>query len=193
VRSLFSALDPARLDLVGKAIALAEFEDTHRFCGRCGAPTVASTAERAKRCPSCGLTFHPRIPPAVITLVERDGRMLLARNSRFKNGVFSAVAGFVEVGESLEQAAIREVREEVGVEVGELRYFGSQPWPFGHSLMVGFFARHLVGDIAVDGDEIAEADWFGPDRLPPLPPHISIARKMIDAFLRHGGAPGPRL
>jgi NAD+ diphosphatase len=191
VRSLFGSLDHARLDLVGHAIALTEFEATHRFCGRCGAPTVTSPVERAKRCPGCALSFYPRIPPAVITLVEREGRILLARNARFKNGVFSAVAGFVEVGESLEQAAIREVREEVGVEVDDLRYFGSQPWPFGRSLMVGFFARHLSGDIAVDGVEIAEADWFEPDRLPPLPPPISIARKMIEAFLRQGGAPAP--
>jgi NAD+ diphosphatase len=183
VRSLFGSLDPLTLDLVGKAIAIAEFETTHRFCGRCGAPMVASLTERAKRCPDCALSFYPRIPPAVITMIAREGRLLLARSSRFKSGVFSAVAGFVEVGESLEQAAIREVREEVGVEIGGLRYFGSQPWPFGRSLMVGFFAEHLSGEIVVDGEEIVEAHWFDLDRLPLLPTPVSIARKMIDAYI----------
>jgi NAD+ diphosphatase len=183
VRSLFGVLDEPTLDWIGRALAIVEFETTHRFCGRCGAPTEPVSGERAKRCSACELSFYPRIPPAVITLVERDGKLLLARSARFKAGMFSAVAGFVEVGESLEQAAIREVHEEVGVVVGDLRYFGSQPWPFGRSLMVGYFARHLSGEIAVDGNEIVEADWFDLERLPLLPPPISIARKLIEAFL----------
>jgi NAD+ diphosphatase len=119
----------------------------------------------------------------VITLVERDdGRILLARNASFPSGMFSAVAGFVEVGESLEQAACREVAEEVGIQIDRLRYFGSQPWPFGRSLMIGFFAKYASGEVTVDGTEIAEARWFAPDGLPVLPPQISIARRMIDAW-----------
>jgi NAD+ diphosphatase len=183
VRALLGVLPDAVLEVVGRAIALVEFEALHRFCGRCAAATEPASGERARRCPSCGVVFHPRIPPAVITLVERDdGRILLARNARFPAGMFSAVAGFVEVGESLEQAACREVAEEVGVRIDRLRYFDSQPWPYGRSLMIGFFARYVSGEIAVDGTEIAEARWFPPDGLPILPPRISIARRLIDAW-----------
>jgi NAD+ diphosphatase len=128
------------------------------------------------------LTFHPRIPPAVIVLVEQEGRLLLARGANFPPGRFSAVAGFVEIGESLEDAARREVQEEVGVRITDLRY-SSQPWPFGHSLMIGFHARYDGGELRPDGVEIAEADWFRHDALPQLPPRISIARRMIEHFL----------
>jgi len=198
-RALFAELDEATLEIVGRAIALVDFETTHRFCGRCASRTASGGAapptvtagsvsvpplgEHARHCPNCGLTFYPRIPPAVIVLVERDGRLLLARSPRFRPGMFSAVAGFVEMGESLEQAAMREVKEEVGIDVADLRYFASQPWPFGRSLIVAFFAQHAGGDLAVDGSEISQADWFDLDRLPLLPPKISIARRMIDAFV----------
>jgi len=183
VRSLFSVLDEGLLNVVGRSMAVVEFETTHRFCGRCGTATVPLVGERAKTCPRCQLSFYPRIPPAVITLIEHEGRLLLARSARFRAGMFSAVAGFVEIGESLEEAAIREVREEVGVEIGDLRYFGSQPWPFGRSLMVGYFGRYLGGEIQVDGNEIVEAAWFDLDHLPLLPPPLSIARKLIDSFI----------
>jgi NAD+ diphosphatase len=171
------------LNFVGKAIALTEFEVMHRFCGRCATPTEPSALERARRCPRCGATFHPRIPPAVITVIERGDQILLARSARFTSGVFSAVAGFVETGETLEEAVAREVKEEVGVEIDQLRYFGSQPWPFGRSLMIAFFARYRAGEIAVDGEEIVEAAWFELDHLPKLPPSISIARKLIDSLV----------
>jgi NAD+ diphosphatase len=192
VRSLFSVLDEAQLHVVGRSMAIVEFETTHRFCGRCATATVPIVGERGKACPRCSLTFYPRIPPAVITLIEHEGRLLLARSARFKTGMFSAVAGFVEIGESLEEAAIREVREEVGVEIGDLRYFASQPWPFGRSLMVGYFGRYLGGDIQVDGNEIVEAAWFDLEHLPLLPPPLSIARKLIDSFIarRLGDVPG---
>jgi NAD+ diphosphatase len=183
VRALLGGLHEAALEVVGRAIALVEFEALHRFCGRCAAATEPAPGERARRCPTCGAVFHPSIPPAVIILVESDdGRILLARNASFPPGMFSAVAGFVEVGESLEQAACREVAEEVGVQIDRLRYFGSQPWPFGRSLMIGFFAHHASGEVTVDGTEIAEARWFPPDGLPILPPRISIARRLIDAW-----------
>lgn len=196
VRALFSSLPEPSLHLVGRAIACLEFEEQHRFCGRCGAPTEpqtllaagqdASAVERARVCKSCTLTFHPRIPPAVIVLVERGSRLLLARGANFPPGRFSAVAGFVEIGESLEQAARREVREEVGVEIANLRYFGSQPWPFGHSLMIGFRADYAEGELRPDGLEIVEADFFERNALPFLPPPLSIARQMIDEFLGRG-------
>ena len=191
-RRLFADLPEATLHLVGRAIACVEFEETHRFCGRCATPTQPGplpmpskpgiAIERVRVCPGCGLTFHPRIPPAVIVLVQRGTQLLLARGPNFPPGRFSAVAGFVEIGESLEQAARREVREEVGVTIAELRYFASQPWPFGHSLMVAFHAEHAGGELRADGVEIVEARWFERDALPLLPPPISIARKLIDNF-----------
>ena len=190
VRALFTVLPASMLEIVGRAIALVEFEIMHGFCGRCAGATEAAPGERARHCPACGATFHPRIPPAVIAVVARDdGRILLARSARFPPGMFSAVAGFVETGESLEQAVCREVAEEVGVRIDNLRYFGSQPWPFGRSLMVGYFAHHAGGEILVDGTEIVDARWFAPDQLPMLPPPISIARKLIDAWIARGGEP----
>jgi len=190
-RPLFADLPEAVLHMVGRAIACVEFEETHRFCGRCGTPTEPGSLkssptviERQRVCPNCSLSFHPRIPPAVIVLIERGAQLLLARGANFPPGRFSAVAGFVEIGESLEQAAQREVREEVGVEIRDLRYFASQPWPFGHSLMIGFSAQYAGGELRADGSEIVEAAWFDRDALPLLPPPVSIARKMIDAFLK---------
>ena len=184
LRALFDRLSLPVLDTVGRALALVEFEVMHRHCGRCGLPTEPVPRERAKRCPAGHGTFHPRIAPAVIILVTRGDEMLLARNGEWPAGRFSTVAGFVEPGESLEEAARREVHEEVGVNVDALTYFGSQPWPFGRSLMLGFFGAYAGGDIRVDGTEIAEADWFSATRLPPkLPPPVSIARRLIDTFL----------
>jgi NAD+ diphosphatase len=184
VRTLLGVFSEATLEVVGRAIAVVEFETMHRFCGCCANPTQPIAGEWARRCPACLATFRPHIPPAVIVVIGRDdGRILLARSPGFPAGMFSAVAGFAEIGESLEQAARREVKEEVGVEIDDLRYFGSQPWPFGRSLMIGFFAHHTSGEIVVDGTEITEARWFSLDHLPALPPPISIARRMIDAWM----------
>ncbi|WP_437836952.1 NAD(+) diphosphatase [Sorangium sp. So ce1153] len=193
VRSLFSELPEPTLHILGIALAGVEFAETHRHCGRCGTATEPGAAApdghepsagaQTRRCPSCGLSAHPRIAPAVIVLVEREDRVLLARSARFPPGRFSAVAGFVEIGESLEQAAAREVGEEVGVQIRGLKYFGSQPWPFGRSLMIGFSATYAGGSLTPDGHEIVEADWFSRDRLPDLPPKVSIARRLIDAFV----------
>lgn len=170
--------------VAGRAVQLVAWRQTHRFCGRCGVATVDVPGERAMRCPQCRLMLFPRLAPAVITLVTRpDGRALLGRNANFPIPMFSCLAGFVEPGETLEQAVAREVHEEVGVRVQRIRYQGSQPWPFPHSLMIGFRAEWASGDIAVDGTEIAEADWFAPDDLPPIPPKLSIARTLIDAWL----------
>jgi NAD+ diphosphatase len=189
-RALFAEFSEPTVHMLGRAIACVEFEQNHHFCGRCATPTTrtgvapgADPNERVRVCPNCGLTFHPRIPPAVIVLVEHDGRLLLARGANFPPGRFSAVAGFVEIGESLEEAARREVQEEVGVRIADLRYFSSQPWPFGHSLMVGFHARYDGGELRPDGVEIVEADWFPREALPQLPPPISIARRLIEDFL----------
>lgn len=181
---LYGSVPEATWAAAGRAVQLVEWNRNHRFCGRCGTPTDTAPGERARRCSGCGLHAFPRLAPAIITLVHRDdGRSLLARNARWPTPMYSCLAGFVEPGESVEDAVRREVAEEVGVEVGELRYFGSQPWPFPHSLMLGFHARHTGGEIAVDGEEISEARWFSPDELPEIPGPISIARKLIDDWV----------
>lgn len=172
----------------GRAVQIVEWARTHRFCGRCGEPTELSDGERAMKCPSCGLLAFPRLSPAMITLVTRgepgpDQEALLARGVRFGAPMFSCLAGFVEPGESLESAVVREVREEVGVTVCNPQYFGSQPWPFPNSLMVGFHAEWESGEIVCDPSEIAEAAWFRRDEVPMIPPAISIARRLIDSWL----------
>jgi NAD+ diphosphatase len=182
--ALAARLPGERWALAGRAIQLVEWERTHRFCGRCGTPTVPSEGERARRCPDCGLLAFPRLSPAVITLVERDGKALLANGRTFGIPMYSCLAGFVEPGETLEQAVRREVREEVGVRLGQVRYFASQPWPFPNSLMIGFFAEWRSGDIEIDPHEIVDAAWFGRDELPMIPPKLSIARALIDDWLR---------
>jgi NAD+ diphosphatase len=182
-RSLYTRVDEDVFGVIGRALAIAEWDVLHRFCGRCAQPTTLVPGERARRCTACHTPFYPRISPAVIMLVSRGDTMLLARNATFPGAFFSTLAGFVDVGESLEETVVREVREEVGIEVKNLRYFGSQPWPFGRSLMVGFTAEYASGDIRVDGQEIVEAAWFTADRLPQLPPRMSIARRLIDSFL----------
>lgn len=183
LRAVHAELGEELFWLAGRAAQLIAWNETHRFCGRCGIPTERLTTERATRCPQCGLLNFPRLSPAIIVAIERDGKLLLARNAAFKNGFFSILAGFVEPGEDLEMAVRREVREEVGIEIDDIQYQGSQPWPFPNSLMIGFTARWASGEIAIDGEEIAEAGWFGPDEMPELPASISISRRLIDGFL----------
>ena len=132
----------------------------------------------------CGLLQFPRLSPAIIVLVRRGERLLLARSRQTPPGMYSVLAGFVEPGETLEQAVEREVKEEVGISVSNIRYFGSQPWPFPHSLMIGFTAEHAEGELDIDRNEMEDAGWYSVDRLPMLPPPISIARRLIDDFLR---------
>jgi NAD+ diphosphatase len=181
---LWGQVDDVTFTVAGRAVQLVEWERTHRFCGRCGTPTEPARGERALRCPACGLLAFPRLAPAIITLVERnDGRALLARGRAFPIPMYSCIAGFVEPGETLEQAVHREVREEVGVEIDDVRYWASQPWPFPHSLMLGFNAQWAGGDIVIDETEIVDANWFSRDELPSIPPGISIARRLIDDWL----------
>ena len=187
LRTLWGPLDDATWSIAGRATQLVEWDRTHRFCGRCATPTTRASDERVRRCPACELSAYPRVAPAVIVLVERPGEVLLARAANFRGGFYSTLAGFVEAGESLEETVAREIFEEVGVRVGELRYFGSQPWPFPHSLMVGFRARWLSGEIRIDAKEIADAQWFRPDAMPKIPPPLSIARRLIDSFLGEQG------
>jgi NAD+ diphosphatase len=183
LRELFGALGDDAFLAAGRATQLVDWAATSRYCGRCGTATERVASERCMRCPACGFMAYPRIAPAIIVLVRRGQDALLARGARFPAAFYSTLAGFAEVGETLEETLAREVLEEVGVEVKNARYFGSQPWPFPHSLMIGFMAEWAAGEIKVDGKEILEARWFRPDALPPVPPPISIARRLIDAWV----------
>ena len=193
LRSLFEIFPDYEIALAGRAKQIAHWDRDHQYCGRCATPTASLESERARRCPACGLTSYPRISPAIIVAVTRqsdDGaRILLARNHRFPAGRYSVVAGFVEPGETLEDCVRREVAEETGIAVDNIRYFSSQPWPFPNSLMVGFTAEYAGGDFAFEADEIADAQWFAAHALPLMPPKISIARQLIDAFVaQHTGS-----
>jgi NAD+ diphosphatase len=184
LRSLFSRLDDTLFALAGRALQIVDWDRTHRFCGRCGTPTVPRAIERSRECPACGLIAYPRIAPAVMALVKREpDEILLARSHRFPPGMYSALAGFVEPGETLEQCLEREVLEEVGVRIANPRYFASQPWPFPHSLMIAFVVDWAGGEIRVDPLEIETAQWFTIAGLPQLPQPISVARRLIDAVV----------
>jgi NAD+ diphosphatase len=182
LRSLYGVLPDPLMKAAGTAAQILDWDRNYRFCGHCGTPTQRSEADRSKLCPSCGTRFFPHISPAVIVAVLKGNEILLARNSRFKTPVFSLLAGFVEPGETLEEGAKREIREEVSVEIGKTSYFGSQSWPFPDSLMIGFIAEYAGGEIRVDGDEITEAGWFTRDSLPQIPTGGSISRKIIEWF-----------
>lgn len=178
------------MGLAGRAAQVLEWDRAHRHCGVCGTPTQVQMHERSRKCPACGHVAYPRLSPAMMALVWRGRELLLARAPHFAPGMFSALAGFVESGESLEECIHREVAEEVGVRVQRLRYYGSQSWPFPHSLMVAYTAEWAGGDIVRQEDEIEAADWFDIDALPAVPPRFSIAGHLIRdtaEALRRGG------
>ena len=183
LRSLHGTMDEALRNLAGGGFQLLHWQRTHRFCGACGTATEPKRDERALACPSCGLLIFPRIDAAIIVGICRGDRLLLAHNQRFRGNMHSLIAGFVEVGETLEQTVAREVREEVGISVGRIRYFGSQSWPFPSTIMLGFTADHAGGELHPDGTEIVSADWFARDKLPEIPGSGSISRRIIDAFV----------
>jgi NAD+ diphosphatase len=180
LRALFLRLPEATLALAARAFQVVEWDRTHRFCGRCGTPTNDKPGERAKLCPACGYVAYPRISPAMMVLVTRDREVLLARANRFPNAMYSALAGFVEPGETIEDCIHREVREEVGIDVKDLQYFASQSWAFPHSLMIAYTARYAGGELRPDPTEIEDVRWFAVDKLPDLPTTVSISRRLID-------------
>lgn len=182
-RALLAMLTPAQSHAVSCARQLLWWERRHRFCGACGTPTIDVTEERARKCPKCGAVFFPVVSPAVIVLVTRGDEVLLAHNRNFRPGMFSLLAGFVDPGETLEQAVVREVFEETGIQVSDLRYVTSQPWSFPNSLMLGFRARAVGGEVAADGKEIETAGWFTAGALPEIPRSGTVARNLIDAWL----------
>ncbi|BDZ71371.1 NAD(+) diphosphatase [Methanobacterium petrolearium] len=185
LRSLYMKLDEDIFLLAGKAIQVVNWDSNHQFCGRCGTPTRTLDDEMAKICPECGFISHTRLSPAVITAIVKDGKLLMAKHSRASGDMYGLIAGFVEAGETLEEAVKRETWEEVGLKVKNIRYFGSQPWPFPNSLMLGFTADYESGNIQADGNEIIDAHWFRADELPRQPSKMSIARELIDWYLRN--------
>ena len=182
LRTLFGLIPDELIWIAGRANQLIYWHLTHRYCGKCGHETLDKVDERAKLCPRCQHVNYPRLSPAVIVAIIKNNRILLARNRRFKMPFYSVLAGFVEPGESLEECVRREIKEEVGITVKNVRYFGSQPWPFPDSLMIAFVADYAAGEIVVDRSEIIEAAWFSKKNLPKIPPKISIARQLIDWF-----------
>jgi NAD+ diphosphatase len=185
LRELFGLLEEDLIWVAGRANLLVQWNRSHQYCGVCAHRTQDKADERAKICPACGMLNYPRISPAVIMAVLKDDRILLARNKRFKSGYYSVLAGFVEPGENLEECVQREVFEEVGISVNNIRYFGSQPWPFPNSLMVAFTAEYAGGEITASQSEIVDAAWFSAGNLPFVPPRITIARHLIDWYLEH--------
>ena len=183
LRNLSSFLPPWMLGVCCRAIQLARFDETTKFCGKCGIENQMKEDEIAKICPKCGLITFPRLSPAVIIRITDGDRILLARSPQFPAGMFSVLAGFIEPGESLEGGICREVFEEVGLRITDLRYFGSQPWPYPDSLMIGFVARYVSGEIVCDPEEIEDAGWYTRDSMPDLPGPLSIARALIDDYL----------
>lgn len=182
LRSLFGVLDDSFLGLAGRAYQLAEWSRTHRFCGACATPLQLLEGERCYKCTNCGHSAYPRISPAMMVLVRKGEQVLLAMHTNSPYKRYTALAGFLEAGESVEEAIHREVFEEVGLRVHNLQYFGSQSWPFPHSLMIAYTADYLDGEIRVDESEIADARWFGvDDEWPDLPVKVSIAARLIDA------------
>ena len=183
LRSLYSHLPEDLFAIAARAVQITEWDRTHQYCGHCATPMTQLPTERAKRCPNCGLRQYPRLSPAVIMLIYKGEEILLARAPRFPEGMYSVLAGFVEPGESLEETVARETREEVGIEIKNVRYFGSQPWPFPNSLMVGFTAEYASGTITPEPEEIEAAAWFHKSAIPSVPGKLSIARKLIDWFV----------
>lgn len=183
-RGLWQVFNEAEFFRIGKAFHICEWQRTNKFCGSCGSPAYLDEREWGMRCSVCNEIVFPVIAPAVIVAVEKDGKLLMGHGVNFPPGRFSVLAGFVEPGESLEETVAREVYEESRIRVKNVRYFGSQPWPFPRSLMIGFNAEWESGEIEVDNTEVLEAGWFNPEELPEVPVGVSISRRLIDDFVR---------
>lgn len=192
LRDALILMEAAPAELLSTGFQVLQWWHDHRYCGRCGAVTESHTKERALWCGSCSIPWYPRLAPCVIVVIRRDDRLLLARSSRVKRHFFSLIAGFVEPGENVEAAVAREVKEETGLEVQNIRYQHSQPWPFPHQLMLGFFADYAGGELVLQEDELAEADWYRPGQLPPVPPLTTIAGRLIQAMEQEILASGER-
>ena len=183
MRRVLMEMEETLFAIAGRGRQILEFNRTHKFCGRCGEPTLQHEKESALYCARCEQFYYPRVSPCIIVLVTRGEELLLARSSRFPNGMYSTLAGFVEPGETIEQAVHREVAEEVGVQIGGLRYYASQAWPFPHQLMIGFHAEHRAGEIKIDDEEIVDARWWHYTELPLAPAAAALSGKLIRSYL----------
>ena len=184
LRMLFGSLDATQHAVAGRAVQIVEWDRTHQFCGACGQKTVLAELDRSRSCPDCQIPMYPRLAPAMIVAVERGNEILLGRSAHFPPGIFSVLAGFVEPGESAEEAVIREVFEETRIVCDNVRYFNSQAWPFPNSLMLGFTAQYVSGEISTDQDELEDAKWCPVDDLPTtFPGNISISQWLLNDFV----------
>ena len=176
-------LDHDLYHIAGKAVLVNDWYISHRFCGRCGTPTRLDEKDMMMRCPECGQNHYPRIAPAIIVAIRKGDELLMAKHSYHDNIRYALIAGFVEPGEAIEEAVHREVSEEVGIKIRNLKYMRSQSWPFPNSLMLGFTAEYESGDIKVDGDEIVKAKWFKKDEIIRYGSDISISDWLIQDFI----------
>ena len=184
LRSQLGLVDQADFMLAGRALQIAQWFFDHAYCGRCGRATTLDEIDSAKICSLCQLRFYPRISPCMIVLVTRGDDLLLAHHVRSAKPVYTTLAGFVEVGERVEDTVRREVREEVGISLGRIEYLTSQPWPFPSQLMLGFIAEYKAGEIRIDQQEIRDAQWFNYNQLPQVPPKATVARQLIDFYVQ---------
>ena len=185
LQGLYDILDEDLFLLAGRAIQIINWDKNHTYCGKCGTLTVNMEDEMAKICPKCRYTSYTRISPAVITAIIKNGKLLMAKHSYGLKDRYALVAGFIEAGETLEDGVEREIMEEVGLKVKNIKYFGSQSWPFPNSLMIGFTADYESGEIDVDGKEIVDAKWFDVDEIIPLPSNISISSELIEWYIEN--------
>jgi NAD+ diphosphatase len=185
LRSTLSLLNCDYYRIAVKAYSVIRWDKNHQFCSCCGSRTVHKAQGFERSCTLCHLSFFPRISPSIIVLIKKEEHLLMARSPDFLPGVYGLIAGFVDAGESIEEAVYREVKEEVGIKIKNLNYFGSQQWPFPDSLMIAFTADYCSGDITINPDEIEEAGWYKYDNLPGRPQSsISIASKLIEDFVK---------
>lgn len=182
LRATYNKLPHELYQIAGKCQEILYWDANTRFCGVCGGPMKMHT-EISKRCTHCGKEVWPLLATAIIVLIRRDDKVLLVHARNFRGKFFGLVAGFVETGETLEEAVVREVHEEVGIKIKNIRYFASQPWPYPCGLMVGFTADYVSGELHLQRSELDDAGWFDRDHLPPVPDKMSIARQLIDSWL----------
>ncbi|MDF2839773.1 MAG: pyrophosphatase [Clostridia bacterium] len=183
LRQLYGLIEDEIFWLAARAYHLINWSKNNQYCGRCGGQTISDVMEHSKLCPKCCQSIYPKISPAVIVAITKEDKILLAKNIQSKTGFYSVLAGFVEPGETMEECVEREIFEEVGIQVKNIKYFGSQPWPFPDSLMVGFTAEYAGGELNIDPKELSDAAWFAADELPEVPGKLSISRKLIDWFV----------
>lgn len=187
LRSSYDVLPWEEYNMAGKAFQILNWDKNSRYCPMCGVPTV-QIAPIAKKCPQCRQEIYPRISPAIIVLIRREDSVLLVRARNFRGTFHGLVAGFLEPGETLEECVHREVREETGLRIKNLRYFGSQPWPYPGGIMIGFTADYESGDLSLQREELNAGGFYTRDKLPEIPKKLSLARKLIDAWLEEKNA-----